>query len=383
MPDALASKYGKAAPPPSPTVLLNPGPVNVHERVRAALSYPDVCHREPEVADLMTRVRAKATSVCGGDEDCTSVLLAGSGTAALEAAVSSVVPADGRILVLDNGNYGRRIHLIVATHGIAETYLEFGWTNPIDPAVVERALVDDPSITHVAMVHHETSTGMLNPVAAIGAITHRLGRSLLVDAISSIGAESFDLREDHVDWCVATANKCLEGLPGVSFVCAPRARFEELADVPTRTFYLDLYGHYRGQEIVGAPLFTPAVQIMFAFDQALDLVLEETAPGRAARYAELAALVRVGLAERGMEFLLPAEHWSNSVTNVLVPDGVRYADLHDGLKAEGYVVYGVQEELGAVFRVANMGQLDEADIKGFFTALDRVLPAVTPRGGDR
>ncbi|PRY39675.1 pyridoxal-phosphate-dependent aminotransferase family protein [Umezawaea tangerina] len=380
MPDAFASKYGKAAPPPSRTVLLNPGPVNVHERVRSALAYPDVCHREPEVADLMTRVRAKATAVCGGDETCTSVLLAGSGTAALEAAVSSVVPADGRILVLDNGNYGLRIHLIVATHGIDETYLEFGWTNPIDPAAVERALVDDPTITHVAMVHHETSTGMLNPVRAIGEITHRLGRSLLVDAISSVGAESFDMLADHVDWCVATANKCLEGLPGVSFVCAPRSRFEELADVPAHTFYLDLHGHYRGQAIVGAPLFTPAVQVMFAFEQALDLVLEETVTGRAARYAELAAQVRAGLAERGMEFLLPAEHWSNSVTNVMVPDGVRYADLHDGLKDEGYVVYGVQEELGAVFRVANMGQLDEADIKGFFSALDRVLPAVRTGG---
>ncbi|MFI6934084.1 2-aminoethylphosphonate aminotransferase [Streptomyces sp. NPDC050287] len=359
--------------PPQPSILLNPGPVNVHDRVRAALTYPDVCHREPEPIDLMTTARAKATAVAGGDDSYTSVLLAGSGTAALEAALSSVVPQDGKILILDNGNYGERMYRIVAVHGIAHTRLEFGWCNPIDPAEVDAALAADPSITHVGMVHHETSTGMMNPLRAIGEVVSRRGASLVVDSISSLGAEEFDMRTDHVDWCVGTANKCLEGLPGVSFVCAPRAKFEALADVPTRTFYLDLHGHYIGQEKRKAPLFTPAVQIMYAFDAALDLMIEETVPGRVARYRALAEQVRAGLAERGIALLLGSEHHSNTVTNAYVPDGISYAQLHDGLKDEGYIVYGVQEQLGNVFRVANMGQVDAKNISGFFEALDRVL----------
>ncbi|MFI9645598.1 2-aminoethylphosphonate aminotransferase [Streptomyces sp. NPDC052040] len=365
---------------PPAAVLLNPGPVNVHERVRAAMTYPDVCHREPEAAALMRRTRAKATAVCGGDETYTSVLLAGSGTAALEAAVSSVVPRDGKILVLDNGNYGERIHRIVTVHGIPEHHLEFGWMNPMDPAAVDAVLAADPEITHVGMVHHETSTGMLNPLREIGAVVARHGRSLLVDGISSVGAEEFDMAADHVDWLVGTANKCLEGLPGVSFVCARRDRLEALADVPTRTFYLDLHGHYIAQDKVGAPLFTPAVQVMYAFEEALDLMLAEGVDSRITRYSEFARRLRAGFAERGLAFLLPEEHMSTSVTNVHVPDGVRYADLHDALKDEGFVIYGVQERVGNVFRVANMGQLAAEVPDVFLAALDRVLDKLGAAG---
>lgn len=359
--------------PPERTVLLNPGPVNVHPRVRTALGYPDVCHREPESAQVMASARAKATHLSGGDESYTSVLLAGSGTAALEAAFSSIVGPNGKVLILDNGNYGERLYRIVAVHGIPQARLEFGWTNPIDVGAVDRALAADPSITHVGLVHHETSTGMLNPLREIGAVVAKHGRSLAVDAISSLGAEEFDMRLDHVDWCIGTANKCLEGLPGVSFVCAPRAALDALAEIPPRTFYLDLHGHYVGQDQRKAPLFTPAMQVLYAFDAALDLALEEGVAGRAARYRALAARIRGGLAERNFRFLLPEDQWSNSVTNVYVPDGIAYADLHDCLKNEGFVVYGVQEQLGNVFRVANMGQVDADDIAHFFVALDKVL----------
>ena len=361
---------------PHRSVLLNPGPVNVHPRVRKALMYPDVCHREPESIRLLTNVREKATSVCGGDHEYTSVVLSGSGTAALEAVFSSVVPPDGRVLILDNGNYGERLYKIVSVHGIRAVRLEFGWTRPIDLGQVDRVLAADPSITHVGLVHHETSTGMLNPLHPVGEVVAGHGRSLIVDAISSLGAEELDMRRDHVDWCVGTANKCLEGLPGVSFVCAPRQQFDELCDIPTRTFYLDLFGHYVGQDKRRAPLFTPAMQVLYAFDAALDLMLEEKVTGRSARYARLAARIREGLTARGMEFLLPPEHWSNSVTNVLVPDGLTYACLHDGLKERGFVIYGVQEQLGEVFRVANMGRLEDEGIDGFLAALNDVLADV-------
>ncbi len=296
---AAESHHSSGGVPPR-AVLLNPGPVNVHARVREALMYPDVCHREPESIRLLTDVREKAASVCGGDQEYTSVVLAGSGTAALEAAFSSVVPPDGRVLILDNGNYGERLYKIVSVHGIPVVRLEFGWTKPIELEQVDRVLAADPAITHVGLVHHETSTGMLNPLRAVGEIVASHGKSLIVDAISSLGAERLDMRRDHIDWCAGTANKCLEGLPGVSFLCASRTRLDSgLSDVPARTFYLDLFEHYVGQEKRRAPLFTPAMQVLYAFDAALALMLAEETAGRAARYARLAARIREGLARTG------------------------------------------------------------------------------------
>jgi 2-aminoethylphosphonate-pyruvate transaminase len=139
---------------PERVVLLNPGPVNTHPDVRAAMSSPDRCHREPEVAAIMRSVRAKSAKVCGGTDADTAVVLAGSGTAALEAAVTSVVPPDGRLLILDNGHYGERLYRIASVHQVPLRRLEFGWTRPIDLAEVDRALAEDPGITHVAMIHH-------------------------------------------------------------------------------------------------------------------------------------------------------------------------------------------------------------------------------------
>ncbi|MEU3895412.1 aminotransferase class V-fold PLP-dependent enzyme [Streptomyces sp. NPDC045251] len=361
------------AQPSDRLVLLNPGPVNVHDDVRAAMASPDQCHREPEAAALIRRVREKATRIAGGDERHTSVLLAGSGTAALEAAFASIVPADGRILILDNGNYGERLWRIVDVHGIPHVRMEFGWCDPIDVAAVDKALADDPSITHVGLVHHETSTGWLNPLREIGEVVARHGRQLAVDAISSLGSEELDLVADHIDWCVGTANKCLEGLPGVSFVTASRARLDALESVAPNTFYLDLYGHYISQDRKNAPLFTPALQVMAALEEALDRSLAEGVKVRGERYTALAERIRAGLAERGVRFLLPADQRANSVTNVYVPDGMTYEQLHDGLKAEGYVVYSTQEQLAGVFRVANMGQLSPAAIDGFLAAFDRVV----------
>lgn len=365
-----------APPEPRPqdrVVLMNPGPVNVSEEVRAALTLPDLCHREPEALALMQRIRRKTTRICGGDDRHAAVLLAGSGTTALEAAFSSVVPADGRVLVIDNGHYGERLARILSVHGIAVEHLPFGWGRPVDPAVVERSLAGDPSLTHVALVHHETSTGMLNPLREIGAVTARHGRSLAVDAISSLGAEEFDLVADGVDWCVGTANKCLEGFPGVSFVVGARERLVALEAVPARTFSLDLHRHFVAQEHDGVPLFTLPLQVMAAFDTALDLALREGASRRHARYTALAERLRDGLAERGLALRLPPEHRASSLTAFALPDGMTYEELHDGLKAEGFVVYSTQARGEREFRLSTMGHITGEDITRFLSAYDRVV----------
>ncbi|MFD3515424.1 pyridoxal-phosphate-dependent aminotransferase family protein [Streptomyces sp. NPDC058657] len=359
--------------PENRVVLLNPGPVNVHDRVRAALASPDECHREPEAQELLVAVARKVTEVAGGGPSHAAVLLTGSGTAALEAVISSVVPADGGLLVLDNGHYGERLARIARVHGITTERMEFGWASPVALDLVDHFLTDHPGITHVGVVHHETSTGMLNPVRELGALVARHGRSLVVDAISSLGSEELDVVADHVDWCVGTANKCLEGLPGISFVCAPRERFEALETVPARTFYFDLFANYRAQVLGRTPQFTPALQVLRALDSALDLALEEGVAARGRRYAARASEIREGLTERGIELLLPPHRRANSITNAYLANGMTYEELHDGLKEHGYVIYATQDKSAGVFRLANMGQLTEADITGFFAAFDDVV----------
>ncbi|WP_235492170.1 aminotransferase class V-fold PLP-dependent enzyme [Streptomyces violaceoruber] len=313
---------------PDLVVLLNPGPVNVHDRVRAALAGPDECHREPGSQGLLGTVGGKITEVCGAGRDShATVLFTGSGTAALEAALSSAVPADGRLLVLDNGHYGERLPRIADVHGIATVRLEFGRAVPLEPDAADQALAADAGITHVAVVHHETSTGMLNPLRGLGPLVARHGRSLIADAISSLGAQDLDVVRDHVDWCVGTASKCLEGMPGISFVCAPRERLEALADVPARSFCLDLSANYRAQVVKGSPRFTPAVQVLRALGAALDLALAlalalaEGVAARTARYAARAAEIRAGLEERGIELLLPPERRAGSITNAHLANG--------------------------------------------------------------
>ncbi|MGQ4457546.1 2-aminoethylphosphonate aminotransferase [[Kitasatospora] papulosa] len=369
-PAALA----RTAPTGRRLVLMNPGPVNTVEAVRGALGGPDMCHREPEFGALMNRIRRKATAVCGGGADHTSVLLTGSGTAALEAAVTSAIPADGGLLVVDNGHYGRRLFDIASVHGIRVTRLELGWGTPVDPAAVGRALAADPSLTHVAVVHHETSTGMLNDVSGIGAVAHKHGCLTIVDAISSVGAESLDITRDGIDWLVGTANKCLEGMPGVSFVCAFRRDFDALAAHPAHTYYLDLNRHFRAQEKAGAPAFTPSVPVFYAFEAALDLALAEGVARRGARYRALAERLRAGLTEQGLHIMLEPEHRAVSLSAIRLPDGVRYESLHDACKRAGFVIYAAQDQLtGGFFRLSTMGAMDERDIDNFLAALSESL----------
>ena len=355
-------------------ILMNPGPVNLDERVRAAMNNPDMCHREPEFAELMTTVRRKLTLACGGDERYTTVVITGSGTAALEAAIASVVPPQGKLLVLSNGHYGERLRDIAAVDRVPHEVLEFGWAQPIDVEQVRRALAGDPSLTHVAMIHHETSTGMLNPVASVGETVAQAGRSLIVDAISSLGGETFNVVGDHVDWCVGTANKCLESVPGLSFVCATRKNFDGLAGIPPRSFYLDLAALYNAEERKKAPAFTPAIPAFMALNVALDLFLREGVLGRAQRYAALALRLRKGLRALGLKMLLAPEHMCNTLTAIYLPEGLTYEELHGRLKESGFVIYAAQDALSRkVFRLANMGQITAADMGRFLAAMEAAL----------
>lgn len=361
-----------AAGPARRTVLLNPGPVNVSERVRRALRRPDLCHREPEFTALLAGVQAKLCRAFA-PRGYTAAVVTGSGTLAVEAAITSAVSPGRRLLIVNNGVYGARMAEIARVHGILAEEISAPWLEPPSVAAIEAALCRNPDIQVVAVVHHETTVGLLNPLAAIGAVTRRLGRTLLVDAVSALAGETLDLRAAHVGLCVGTANKCIQGFPGASFVLIRNEELRRMRTLPPRSLYLHLPRYCAASGGPAVP-FTPAIQVLGAFDEALAELLEETVAGRIARYRAAATRLRAGFADLGLDLLVPSPWRSNSLTTMALPRGVRYQTLHDGLKRRGFVIYEGQGPLrGKIFRVANMGTITRAEIERFLATLAELL----------
>ena len=362
-------------------ILLNPGPVNVSERVRKALQGPDICHREPEFADLLQRIRQKLLKafVAGGEADYTAIVLTGTGTAAVEAAVLSSVPHGKRMTVINNGVYGGRIASMIGPHrlGVAELKLDWGTRPNLDQ--VGLALKQHPEVHAVAMVHHETTTGLINPVKEVAEIVDRQNRVFVVDSVSGLAGDPLDICGSKIYMVAGTAGKCVQGFPGVSFVLVRKGFMERMKGYPKRSCYLNLPSYYEDQEKGSIP-FTPAVQLYYAFDEALTELLEEGVPNRIQRYRRAAAMIRQQMQTLGLKPLLPPELQSNTITSYYLPGGVTYQVLHDHLKEEGYVIYAGQGQLeDKIFRVANMGALSEHDLQGFLAAFKRVVESAAVR----
>jgi 2-aminoethylphosphonate-pyruvate transaminase len=358
---------------PATYVLLNPGPVNVSPRVRDALLRGDLCHREPEFSALIASIRQRLTTAFAPGGRHAAVVLTGSGTLALEAAVTSSVGPRGKLLAVRNGVYGDRITAMARAAGIPVVEVSAPWTErpPIEP--IAAALAADPAVETVALVHHETTTGLLNAVAAVGSVVRAAGRLFLVDSISGFAGDALDLDAAGVDLCVGTANKCVQGLPGMSFVLVRRDVMARLSEYPARSVYLHLPTAFAAQEAGTVP-FTAAVQVAYALDEALAELLEEGVAERIARYRRAAERLRAGFAALGLGFVLPPDLRSNSLTALWLPTGRTYTALHAGLKARGFVIYEGQGKLQReIFRVANMGHHELDTFERFLDALGDIL----------
>lgn len=329
---------------------MDPGPVNVPAAVRDATLGPDLCHREAEYAEPMQAVRRGLVRA--------AVLVAGSGTAAVEMVVRSLVRDGRKLLVVRNGVYGDRMARMAEVHGIERVEIEAGWTERPDPARVEEALSRDPTTDAGALVHHETTTGLLNPVRAIGEACRRHGALLVLDPVSGFGGEELDLDGWGVGAVASTANRCLHGKPGASFVPLSGAARERLGEVRPRTVHLDLGAYLDAQER-GSVTFTPCVPAVQGLAAAIGLLeAEGGVPARVALYRRRAALVREGLEGAGLSMLLAAELRSTSISALHPPEGVSFASLHERLKASGFVVYAGQGPLAErALRVANTGDV--------------------------
>jgi len=350
-------------------VLLNPGPVNVTDRVRDAMLRGDLCHREREFSDLLGAIRRKLLSAFGLEGEYSAALISGSGTAALEMGVSSCLSPGKSMLVIQNGVYGERIGKMADAYGLKKHVLNYPWGTPPKLDDIETALAENPDIEVVAIVHHETTTGLINFLQPVGELAHKFQKHFLVDGISSLAGDEIDFAGSHIDFIVGTANKCIQGLPGVAFILVRNSEWPRLENIPKRSVYFDLHGYYKSQE-AGASLFTPAIQSHYALDAALDELLEETVAGRVARYRSSAALLREGFSAMGLEYLIPTRYHSNSITAMKLPQGIAYAQLHDHLKEQGFVIYAGQGGLSQkIFRVANMGDIRKAEFERFVCVL--------------
>ncbi|SDB99441.1 2-aminoethylphosphonate-pyruvate transaminase [Cupriavidus sp. YR651] len=341
-------------------LLLNPGPVTLSERVRKSLLQTDLCHRESEFFDLQDEARARLLDIYALDPAAWSaVLMTGSGTAAVESMIAALVPAQGKLLIVQNGVYGERIAQIARQYQIAHTLVEHAWMEAPDLARIAAALKADSAITHVAVIHHETTTGRLNDLPAIDKLCQAHNVRMLVDAVSSFGAEAIDFG-GSIDAVAATANKCLHGVPGAAFVVTRRTALEKAA---TRTYYLDLGRLAKLQDQRNTP-FTPSVHAYYALVEALREHQDEGGwRARHQRYAALAEQARTGLAALGIEPLWPASQSSVVLRAYQLPKGVTYEQLHDGLKARGFVIYAGQGGLSSqLFRISTMGAIQPADI---------------------
>lgn len=355
-------------------ILLNPGPVNLSDRVRQALLNPDLCHREVEFSQLQTRIRQQLLQVYNlPQEDWATVLLTGSGTAAIEAMVTSLVPRDGKLLVIENGVYGERISKIAQIHGIEYITFNHSWGEEINLQQLVKLLAQNPDISHLAVVHHETTTGRLNNLAQLATICRERQIQLLVDGVSSFGAEELDFEAWDITACAATANKCLHGIPGTSFVIVRREALSPKDTIP-RTLYLDLDSYCQKQDLGGTP-FTQSVQSFYALAEALAEFSE--AGGWQARhqhYSQLTSLVRDGLLTMGIKPLLPVGSSSVVLNAYHLPEGMSYEEFHDRLKAQGYVIYAGQGNLASsIFRVSTMGAITHADMTRFLSAVKNAI----------
>jgi len=360
-------------------VLLNPGPVMISQNVRNTLMMPDICHRESEFFEVLRQVRGKLVKMCGGDGRHSSVVFTGSGTASLDAVVALLSNVDGKILIINNGTYGDRIKKIALTYGAKVREIKFDLDKPISVDAVEKVLKSDKSIKVVAVIHHETTTGMLNPLHAVGNLAKKYGKILFVDAISSVGAEKLSMVNDNIDFCVGDPNKCIQSIPGVSFVCFKKSTIEKFRKKPRKAFYLDLISLYDFQERDDTP-FTPAVQAVYALNAALDELLKEGVARRRARYAARAKELRGGIVSMGFESYLPLECYSSTLASFRLPADITYAELHDELKRRGFIIYAAQSMLGnRIFRVANMGEFTKQHVRSFLMNLEASLKVLRER----
>ena len=356
-------------------ILFTPGPLTTSQTVKQAM-LRDLGSRDIEFIGLVKDIRCKLVELGqAGLNEYTAVLMQGSGTFGLEAVVSSTVPPDGKLLVIINGAYGKRLAKIASVLRIDTVTLEYPENTTPDPGEIENAIKTDSKITNVTVVHCETTTGIINPIREIGEIVAKSGGKYFVDAMSSFGAVPIDLAECNIDYLVSSANKCIEGVPGFSFVLCKLSSLKETAGY-ARSVSFDLLSQYQGFEKNGQFRFTPPTHALVAFRQALaELEAEGGVPGRAERYYKNYEILVAGMRQLGFKEYLRSEDQGYIITSFLYPDDPNFSfeKFYESLNQQDYVIYPGKVSDADCFRIGNIGRIFEADVKALLAAIAETI----------
>ena len=354
--------------------LFTPGPLTTSQTVKQAM-LRDLGSRDTEFIGIVKDVRRRLVALCADPNEYTAVLMPGSGTYGIEATISSVIPPEGKLLLLINGAYGMRMLKIAEVHHIPTVRLVYSENMQPDPLELETTLDADPAITHVAVVHCETTTGIMNPIESYGEIAKRRGCSFIVDAMSSFGAYPVDLKACGIDYLISSANKCIEGTPGFSYVIA---RKEALLNSRgyVRTLSLDLLAQWEGLEADGQFRFTPPTHVILAFHQALiELEQEGGIPARAARYRLNYEITVNTLQSLGFQPYIEENKRGYIITSFYYPNSANFIfqTFYERLSEKGFVIYPGKLTHADCFRIGHIGRLAEGDVRALMAAMVDVL----------
>jgi len=356
--------------------LFAPGPVMSSDRVKRAVLNPDICHRRPVFENLYKEIRGYLLRLFQGAPDDITVVVSGSGTAANETVLSSVLKENEAVLLVKNGVFGERLAEILKCYDILYYPVDVEWGKLPDLCAVEETLKKHKDVRLIAMVFHETSTGMINPVHDVGCLARKYGKMYMVDAISAIGGEDVNVKRDHIDFCTGVPNKALAGLPGVSFVYINRYVLNQVQEAPQRNVYLSLKKHINMAISCSQTPNTPSVFMFMSLLEVLKERFEEGLEKMIEQYKSSVAIIRNGVKELGLRCLIEDDKVaSNTVTSVFLPPKMPVETFIDLLDEDGFVVYlgkGYLKEQN-MFQIANMGRITPDDCQRFLNHLAIML----------
>ncbi len=349
-------------------ILLNPGPSTTTDSVKNAQVVPDICPREKEFGKIMSDLAKDLVSIVHGGEEYAAVLFCGSGTICIDITLNSLLDRDKKALVVQNGSYSERACEVLKAYGMPFIQLDQPIDRVPDLSAIEKVMKENDDIGYVYMTHHETGTGLLNPIREVGEIAHRYGAFFITDTTSSYAMIPIDVHRDNVDFCMASAQKGIMGMTGLSYVIGRKDLIERSKDYPMRSYYCNLYLQYHYFETTGQMHFTPPVQTIYAAKQALIEYFDEGEEKKWERHRRVMATIHKGEDELGLKEMLNRDVQSGLVSAIRYPDDPSwdFDKIHDYCYERGFTIYPGKIEKKGTFRLCALGAIDDEDIRDFW-----------------
>lgn len=357
-------------------VLLNPGPATTTDSVKLAQVVPDICPREHEFASLMKGLRSDLLKIVHADPTkYTSVLFCGSGTINIDICINSLLPAGKKILIINNGAYSARAVEVCEYYGLPHINLKFPIDETPDLEIIEQTLKRNPEIALVHTTHNETGTGLLNPIREIGELVHKYDATFTVDTTSTLAMRPINMEKDNIDFCMASAQKGIMAMTGLSFIIGDIQKIIQSAVYPKRSYYCNLYQQYDYFEKTGEMHFTPPVQTIYATIQALKEYFEEGEEAKWDRHTRVFNTLYDGLERLGFKIFIPKEKNAGLVCAALYPDddNFDFIKVHDYCYERGFTIYPGKVEKKGMFRLCALGAIDTPDVEAFFQVFEEAL----------